>query len=353
MNKKDIITKMNQELNQVDTNVYERINFEDAMPMNTHDMFTRQDVEAKTKTNWLDRFSYVGLAMAVLTLLLVVGNPFEPTAPSIMTNVLYLDVNPTFAIEIHEDGTLSDINSPSAQGQAIIERLDIELPLTEVVDQLLSELDTEQYLQHNENFIVVTSKKPDEELVSSVDNVINNYRQIQDKNITVLHQELNVDDDLEKQAQDLGISLSKMRFIQRVHEFHGALTIEELAPMSIHDIMEYLLTSDRDITEFDDNLINIQISRPDPTPDPQPEPRPDPDPEPEPSQVTGEQALAIALNHAGVTQSQISDLDIELDDGIWEIDFEVGSTDYQYDIVRRTGVIIEYEIDYDDDDNND
>lgn len=63
--------------------------------------------------------------------------------------------------------------------------------------------------------------------------------------------------------------------------------------------------------------------------------------------LTRDQALAIALKHAGV--SNYRDLDIELDrDGgrlTYEIDFEVGHLDYEYEIDAVTGAILSSKID--------
>ncbi|MDD2364192.1 MAG: PepSY domain-containing protein, partial [Eubacteriales bacterium] len=65
-------------------------------------------------------------------------------------------------------------------------------------------------------------------------------------------------------------------------------------------------------------------------------------------------ALDIALKHAGVTRNQLRELEIELDrdDGrrYYEIEFEVGNTEYEYDIDAVSGRILDFEIDHDDDD---
>ncbi len=62
-------------------------------------------------------------------------------------------------------------------------------------------------------------------------------------------------------------------------------------------------------------------------------------------------ALEIALKHAGLKRSQVRDVKVKLDveDGrkIYEVEFEKGAYEYDYDIDRYTGRIIEYEIDRD------
>ena len=68
--------------------------------------------------------------------------------------------------------------------------------------------------------------------------------------------------------------------------------------------------------------------------------------------ISEAKAKEIALNHAGVSESQISKFKIKLDydDGRveYEIEFKVGRTEYEYDIDANTGNIISYDIDHDD-----
>lgn len=60
--------------------------------------------------------------------------------------------------------------------------------------------------------------------------------------------------------------------------------------------------------------------------------------------ITREQAIATALTHAGINQSDTRDLEAELDrergGTYWEVDFESGEYDYSYDINAETGAII-------------
>jgi len=70
------------------------------------------------------------------------------------------------------------------------------------------------------------------------------------------------------------------------------------------------------------------------------------------NEITAEKAKEIALNHAGLNANQVRDLDIEKDrdDGIvkYEIDFESGRVEYEYEIHAETGKILKAEKDYDD-----
>ncbi len=61
------------------------------------------------------------------------------------------------------------------------------------------------------------------------------------------------------------------------------------------------------------------------------------------AKITRDEALDIALKHAGVSDVNYSK--VELDDNEYEIEFRVGHLEYEYEINATTGKIISYEID--------
>ena len=72
-------------------------------------------------------------------------------------------------------------------------------------------------------------------------------------------------------------------------------------------------------------------------------------PQPE---LTEEQVLAIALEHAGLTEEQVSYLNAHLDrdDGRWvyEIEFREGRIEYEYAVRASDGKIVDFDKDWDD-----
>ena len=63
-------------------------------------------------------------------------------------------------------------------------------------------------------------------------------------------------------------------------------------------------------------------------------------------------AKSIALNHAGLSENQAYDMDIELDDEdgklVYEIEFKSGNMEYDYEIDARTGAVLKHEVERDD-----
>lgn len=60
--------------------------------------------------------------------------------------------------------------------------------------------------------------------------------------------------------------------------------------------------------------------------------------------ITAKEAKEAALKHAGITESQVSDVDVDLDRDngklIYEVDFNSGNTEYDYDIDAETGAVL-------------
>ena len=63
-------------------------------------------------------------------------------------------------------------------------------------------------------------------------------------------------------------------------------------------------------------------------------------------------AKTIALNHAGVSENQAYDMDIELDDEdgtlVYEVEFKSGNMEYDYEIDAASGTILKHEAEIDD-----
>lgn len=67
--------------------------------------------------------------------------------------------------------------------------------------------------------------------------------------------------------------------------------------------------------------------------------------------LTKEEAKAIALNHAGLTETEITGLrmeqDVERGTAEWEVDFRSGDWEYDYEIHAETGAVIKGKKEYD------
>lgn len=77
-----------------------------------------------------------------------------------------------------------------------------------------------------------------------------------------------------------------------------------------------------------------------------------PDPSGTAQDIGYAKAKSIALNHAGVSENEAYDMDIELDDEdgtlVYEVEFKSGGMEYSYEINAATGTILKHETELDD-----
>ena len=64
--------------------------------------------------------------------------------------------------------------------------------------------------------------------------------------------------------------------------------------------------------------------------------------------ISADKAKAIAFGHAGVSAGQVRELSVEYYDGVYEVDFKVGNTEYDYEIGATDGSIRKADVEQDD-----
>lgn len=72
--------------------------------------------------------------------------------------------------------------------------------------------------------------------------------------------------------------------------------------------------------------------------------------QPTPSKISVERAKQIAVSHAGVSGASFTKVELDTDDGIavYDIEFKVGNTEYDYEINAASGAIISSSLEIDD-----
>ena len=113
------------------------------------------------------------------------------------------------------------------------------------------------------------------------------------------------------------------RQIQEIIAQDSTLTFASLAPLSVNEIA--LITESRHLTSQTVTQTGTASTK---------------------AYITAEAAKNAALSHAGISESDVAQLEIEFDseDGlmVYEVEFYAGGTEYDYDINARTGEVDVY-----------
>ena len=248
------------------------------------------------------------------------------------------------------------------------------------------------------------AEKLQRELTSAVDDVL----QTSEAKASVLTQTLTQDAAREQQARENNISTGKAALVNRVLALNATLKFDALAKLSVEELKdlaeagapampigmdaartaaeEYAgmtaldsVTAEVD-SELDESLAHYEVelhtawgefeylvdaytgkvlsgqkdllttaSTPNETTKPSDQ---KPDPSGTAQNIGYAKAKSIALNHAGVSENEAYDMDIELDDEdgilVYEVEFKSGNMEYDYEINAATGAILKHESELDD-----
>lgn len=251
-------------------------------------------------------------------------------------STVMLDVNPSISIDVNSKEKVLSVNALNDDARKIVGDMDFkgsELDVT--VNALVGSMVLNGYLDDVQNSILVSVENGDaaaaKSLQDKVTATINSVFTKEGFEPAVLSQTVAKGDDQRKTlAEQYGISEGKTELICKLIAKDPTLTFETLAALSMNDIN--LIASSR---EIDDSSVDKTGSA-------------------SSSSYIGEAAAKnVAFTHAVVSESDITSFEIDFDYEhgvmVYEIEFNVGATEYDYDVNAKTGEIVKFKSKIDDD----
>lgn len=287
------------------------------------------DTNAKKKSLWIKWGSLV--AALVLCVGIGVGViSFTNRADTAASNsVIMLDVNPSISMTVNKKEKVVTAAGLNEDGTAVLDGMElVGVDMNVAVNAVIGAMMQKGYLSDIQNAILVSVENSDTaksaELQKRISDIIGSVLQNVKLDGAVLSQSIQNTSALEQMAKDYNISIGKAALIQEVIAKDPTLTAEKLAPLSITEIT---LISDSRHLSSDTVSQNGTAS--------------------DKAYISKEAALEIAYKHTGVNASDATGVKVEfdIDDTIfeYEIDFRVGTVEYDYGIDAHTGKILEYE----------
>lgn len=299
-----------------------------ACRQNTRGAALRQTGAEKGRTP--RRFRPAAFAAAAAALILCVGALGFMTwrSANAVESRIMLDVNPSLSITVNARERVIDVTALNADAQVIVGSMDLKGTQLEVaVNALVGSMLQNGYLGELQNAILVSVENNDAaksaELQARITASINGLFPSSTLEPAVLSQTVAESDDLTALARQYGISEGKAALIRALIAQDATLSFDTLAPLGVNEIT--LIADSRGLTAEEVTRTGTASQK---------------------AYIGEEQAKAAACAHAGVTQEQVSFSTTELDceDGlfVYEIEFIVDQTEYDYDIDARTGAVVKY-----------
>ena len=359
--------------------------------------------------------SLSGLIAACLTVALLAGSGVYYQRANAVASVVSLDVNPSIELKVNRSEKVLVCTPLNEDAKAILADMsngaDLKgAKLDVAVNAIVGSLVRNGYLSSISSAIMISVEDKDtvraEKLQRELTNTVDDVLQTSESRASVLTQTLTQDAGLEQQARENSISTGKAALVNRVLALNATLKFDALAKLSVEELKDLAeagapampIGTDKAMDlaaaafgkvsaakmaysavdpELDESPAHYEVEIKSQsgeefeykldaytgaileskrevedgaeTPAVQPS-RPEP---PAAVQDIGyAKAKSIALNHAGVKQDAVYDMEVELDeeDGtlVYEVEFKSGNMEYSYEIDAASGAVLKHESERDD-----
>jgi uncharacterized membrane protein YkoI len=285
-------------------------------------------------------------AAACLALVLVGGGGgyYYYSANNAVASLVSLDVNPSIQLEVNKNEKVLSATPMNDDGAEILDGMDLKGTQADVaMYAIIGSLLQHGYVDELANSILITVEDDDQargeklqqELTAQADAALANAQ----VNGAVLAQTLQNSEELSQKAQEYGISTGKAALIQAiVAGSNNTKTFEDLVGLSINEL-NLLYTAQAPLegqTSGNEQNSGAANAAPITTSGSASQ-----------SAYIGlEAAKEAALKHAGFSASDATFVEAEYDydDGrmVYEVEFHVKGTEYDYEIDAQTGAVVKY-----------
>ena len=363
------------------------------------------ETKKTTKRRW------TSLIAACLAVMLLGGGLFYQRANAV-ASVVSLDVNPSIELKVNWSEKVLVCTPLNEDAKAILVDMgngaDLKgAKLDVAVNAIVGSLVRNGYLNSISSAIMISvedrdtarAEKLQRELTSTIDGVL----QTSESRASVLTQTLTQDAGLERQARENNISTGKAALVNRVLAINPSLKFDALAKLSVEELKDLAeagapaMPIGRDAAAYaaeqyaGTTALDSVTAEVDPELDESPAhyevelhaawgefeylvdaytgkvlsgqknlpaTAPVGDATAKPSAPSGAaqdigyaKAKSIALDHAGVSENEAYDMEIELDDEdgtlVYEVEFKSGGMEYDYEIDAASGAILKHEAEID------
>lgn len=268
------------------------------------------------------------LAAACLALI-IAGGGMQYTQSHLVRSIISVDVNPSVELKLNAKSHVISAVALNRDGEEILEGLKLEGADANVaVNALIGSLLQHGYVDELANSILISVEDGDsvrgaalqQELTTEVEAILD----AASLNAAILTQSVEENEALRQQADEYGISLGKAQLIETLVQSSDHLTFAALAGLSVNELN--LLASNTSMVLPETVQTSGKAS--------------------DSAYIGAEAAKTAAFRHAGVSENQVSALEVDFDyeDGVmvYEVEFAVQGVEHDCDVDASTGAIVKY-----------
>ena len=281
----------------------------------------------------LSVFRYRGSLVAAM-LLIVCGLGVYRFRYAVSATVM-LDVNPGIGITVNRNEKVLEVKPYNEDARTVIGNMDFSGSSLEVtVNALIGSMLRNGYISEDANSVLISvdSRNPadGQSIQTRLMNEINDIMESENLSGAVLGQYVQGDSNLQKPAEQYGITVGKAKMIDEIIRQNTLYTFEELVPLTINELN---LISESGVTRLE-NIESIGTAST--------------------SAYIGEQsAKAVAYQRAKIGEAAAKRVRCELDwengNMIYEVDFDADGHEYEVEIDAKSGRVVGFNCEKDDD----
>lgn len=273
-------------------------------------------------------------AVAALAVVLGGFGTYKLLEEEKVASIVQLDINPSIELRVDDDGEVIQAVALNQDAESVLKGMKLrDLDVDTAVNAIVGSLLKQGYVDELANSILITVEDDDtvrgEKLKDELTEEINAILNATSINASILAQQMD-DKGLVERADDLEISKGKATLIQSIVDANDTYKAEDLADLSVNDL-NLILSNPKN--EVKDVVATGNANDGD--------------------YIGKDKAKEAAFAHAGVKESDVRELEIEIDFEygamVYEVDFASGEFEYDYSVDVKSGEIVHTHREYDDD----
>ena len=278
----------------------------------------------KKRTSLVTRI--VGIAAALVLLVAGGGLGLHLYQTQAVVSTVMLDVNPSLELQVnHKDKVLS-VSAGNDEGVEVLGDMDLVGTDVQVaVNALVGAMLRKGYISEAANSILISVDSEDAAKASELKVVLAKEVDVVLKDTpsggAVLSQTMRMDETIRAMMAEYNISAGKAKLIQRIVKSNTAYTEADLAALNINELNLLSNSGKHPAQDVDSQGVASQGKY-----------------------IGAERAKEIALTHARVDVADVWDLEAELEAEkgklVYEVSFDCGDYEYDYDIDAQSGEIV-------------